>query len=535
MRQPIILTILLLFSGTGAAASSTYKESISLKVFDRLVQARGDFGMPRPKMEFIYDPQELARFQGQTIYLGEKAYDLCIGFGADSLNALAILLSHELVHYYAGHSWEEEFSREFASMDMSQEVKGSWLEDEVQADLWGGLLAYSAGYDVHDVAVEFFPKLYAAYGLKESLTGYQKMSERVLLAVKTGEKIQTLVHLFETANYLVALGMYEDALAYYQFILKEGYRSRELYNNMGVYYAQAALALFRKSELAYGFPFELDAEARIGQSIRGTSWDSPKEQREKLIQEALTHFEMARSLDPGYLPALINQACAHALMGVSVAQEDEEEASLLYDQATLLTKRAEREAKTNPTATTDLLVLKGLLSVLQGDSEGARVNWEKAGSQLAKTNLHVLEKGAFSPAGTRLPRSMERETIEGQSLDLFMRQKTCDTLIGLTVENRQAKWGISQKSLNLKNSVIFLHDAGPVRSAALHITKPGYDGQTQLGIKIGDASARVLETYKTPDAVVQLTNGEFLCYPAREILFRIDAQGRVAGWCVFRK
>lgn len=37
------------------------------------------------------------------IGLEEKAYDICISFGADSLNALAALLGHELVHYFEKH------------------------------------------------------------------------------------------------------------------------------------------------------------------------------------------------------------------------------------------------------------------------------------------------------------------------------------------------------------------------------------------------------------------------------------------------
>lgn len=188
MQRRLIPFSLFFLAAFAALASGDYKEAIARQVFDRLVLARGDFGLPVPNFELVENGQEVARFQGRTIYLGVKAYDLCTTFGADSLNALAILLSHELVHYYAGHTWEDEFSRDFAGTELPQEVKDSWLEDEVQADLWGGLLAYTAGYDVRNVAPRFFPDLYTAFKRDESLPGYQKLSDRVQLARRTGEK-----------------------------------------------------------------------------------------------------------------------------------------------------------------------------------------------------------------------------------------------------------------------------------------------------------------------------------------------------------
>lgn len=535
MQRRLIPFSLFFLAAFAALASGDYKEAIARQVFDRLVLARGDFGLPVPNFELVENGQEVARFQGRTIYLGVKAYDLCTTFGADSLNALAILLSHELVHYYAGHTWEDEFSRDFAGTELPQEVKDSWLEDEVQADLWGGLLAYTAGYDVRNVAPRFFPDLYTAFKRDESLPGYQKLSDRVQLARRTGEKVQQLVHFFETANYLVGIGMYEDALAYYQVILEQGYRSRELYNNIGAYYAQAAILLFRKTEMPYGFPLELDAESRIGRSTRGGEAMTDKDRREQLLQESLQYFEKARSLDPGYTVALINQACAYALLGASMREADADEADLNFIQALAFAKKAEREAKNNRKALADVRVLRGLLSVFQDEKEEAKGWWEKAESPLARTNLQILEKGSIDWAPVRLSRSNEREMIEDQSLDLFLRQMPCDTLIGLAAEGQKVQWGVSARKLGLEHSTVYMHAFSPTRYAVLQIVRQGYTGQTLLGIRLGDSRDKVLEVYKTPDLITQLTNGEFLYYPAREILFRIDEDGRVAGWCVFRK
>lgn len=186
----LILCFESLFFATGFAATENraaffYENQVAQVVFNRLMDARGDFGLPRPQLKFVKDTTELARISGQTIFFGAKAYQVCRSFGPDSLNALAALLSHELIHYNGGHSWEHEFSRAFAGTNLSKEIKDGWLADEVQADLWGGLLAFPAGYHVQKVLPAFFPKLYESYGLDSTISGYPKLQERIQLAQKS--------------------------------------------------------------------------------------------------------------------------------------------------------------------------------------------------------------------------------------------------------------------------------------------------------------------------------------------------------------
>ncbi|MCB0621538.1 MAG: hypothetical protein KDC43_25300, partial [Saprospiraceae bacterium] len=59
-----------------------YKAAVAQEVFDRLVEARGDGGMLTPQLAFVNTEGELASFSGRTVYLGEKAYDVCVSFGA---------------------------------------------------------------------------------------------------------------------------------------------------------------------------------------------------------------------------------------------------------------------------------------------------------------------------------------------------------------------------------------------------------------------------------------------------------------------
>ncbi|MDX1940280.1 MAG: hypothetical protein SFU99_06995 [Saprospiraceae bacterium] len=530
---------LALASNSPGRVDSFYENEISQTVFNRLIDARGDFGLPRPQLKFVKDTTELARISGQTIFLGAKAYQVCRSFGADSLNALAALLSHELIHYYSGHSWEHEFSRAFANMDLSKEIKDGWFADEVQADLWGGLLAFSAGYNVQKILPEFFPKLYNIYGLSESISGYPKLQERIQLAQKSAEKLDILLGFFETANCLVALGMHEDAIAYYQMILREGYRAREVYNNIGVYYTLAALQLFKKGQIPYGLPLELDAKARVGESLKANDDKASKEKRVQLLQEAISYFEQARALDPEYAVALINQGCAYTLLGIAAGQEEVDLVEEQYTQALLLAKRAEREAREQKRTKvqSDGLVLRGILAAVQSDSTDALKLWAQAatmGNALAKVNTEILQNGASETASNRLEKSNEREQIEKVSLDLFLRQPTFDTIIKLESPGMLGKWSQSSTKLFLEQSKIFAHFISQKRYAVLHFTKDDYSNQTLLGIKIGDAREKLMQTYRLPDKTIQTAQGELLVYPAREIMFWLNENGQVERWCVFR-
>ena len=540
----LILCFESLFFATGFAATENraaffYENQVAQVVFNRLMDARGDFGLPRPQLKFVKDTTELARISGQTIFFGAKAYQVCRSFGPDSLNALAALLSHELIHYYAGHSWEHEFSRAFAGTNLSKEIKDGWLADEVQADLWGGLLAFSAGYHVQKVLPAFFPKLYESYGLDSTISGYPKLQERIQLAQKSAEKLEILIGFFETANTLVALDMPEDAAAYYQMILREGYRGREIYNNIGVYYTLAALQLFKSGQVPYGFPIELDTKARVGERLKNNEDQVTKGKRAQLLQDAIACFEQAYALDPSYSVALINQGCAYALLGIATEEDDAGMAEEHFTQALLFAKKAEREAREQKRikVQSDALALRGILAAVQHDATEALKLWAQAtkmGNALAVINAQILQKQDLAAHVDRLGKGSEREQIEKVSLDLFLRQPAFDTIVKLENPAVQGQWSRSGEKMQLAHSEILAHFVSQKRYAVLHFTKDDYPNQTLLGIKIGDTREKLMQAYRSPDKIIQTAQGELLVYSAREIMFWINEKGQVERWCVFR-
>jgi TPR repeat protein len=534
MRKLIFVFLSLSFCSSSLSAEvATYKKETTETIFNQLIKARGDYGgRPKPNLEFVGGTTELARIYDQTIFIGEKAYDICADMGADSLNALAFLLAHELTHYYMEHTWEEEFSRSF----LSAQVEDHWLEDEIQADLFGGLLAFSSGYKVSDVIPSFLPKLYEAYGKEEDLPGYQSLNDRITLSLETAKKIELLTQYFETANYLVALELYEDAAAYYQLILKEGYRSREVINNLGVFHIMAATKFFRKSELPYGLPIELDAEARINESKKGfEDQKDPEKYRLELIDLAIEYFKDARNLDPEYSVAELNLGCAYALKGVAQKKQEPDLAEEHFLQAQLFSKRAKRGK--NEKTTLDALVLAGFIEAMQDEKEDAASTWEKAegkGSALAAANLEVLREGVYSIRPNRLPQSNDRELIDELSLDLYKRRPDFDTLVAIQVGMQKAQWGRDMKNAELPHSFIMAHMVSPARFALLHITADDYPGKSLLGVQRMDSREKLTQVYRDPNQIIQLAQGEFLVYSSREIIFQLNEEGKIVGWCVYR-
>ena len=511
-----------------------YKAAVAQEVFDRLVEARGDGGMLTPQLAFVNTEGELASFSGRTVYLGEKAYDVCVSFGADSINALAALLSHELIHYYSGHTWEQEFSRNFAGSAVVEEIKDDWLEDDVQADVWGGLLAYSAGFRTAEVLPDFLPALYDAYGKKEDLPGYPVLAERIDMARNSGHRLQTLLDLFETANYLVALERYDEAVELYNLVLAEGYRSRELYNNLGVYHVLAAVKLFPPEQVKWGFPVELDAEARISRQTRGGQ-GSAKEQREAWLAKAKDLFEKAYNLDEQYAPALVNLGCVHLLLGIS----DPEEAELHWLEAKVQAIKAGKIEGSAAKVRGDAMVVQGILAALQDSPDKAATLFTRAGesgSPLGPVNLAQLQ-GNELDIHPPLPRTGTRESIENLSLDLFLRKMSFDTSFLTKEGTLSIRWGVTQEKEGLTHSRILttiVNPNQPNKFAVLHLTASDYPGSTQFGIKIGSPAADVAKNYLTPDRVVELATGQIWVYESNTIFFRLE-DGQVAGWGVYRE
>jgi tetratricopeptide (TPR) repeat protein len=362
----------------GLGAATTYKYDVTNAVFQTLLRTRGDIHQVPPALVMNNGEQYIAWMNptGVQIGLEERAYDVCAALGADSLNALAVLLAHELTHYYEKHDWNRNFAHANQHTAAARHVHTTdeSVLQETQADYMGGFLAFSAGYNGYGLMPSLLTELYNAYGLPEAVPGYPALQERVELSRIAMEKLRDLQTVFSTARFLSQLENYEAAAQYYRFI-QQDYQSREVYNNTGVNLALEALSYFGETEMPYVMPFELDPNSRLN-ALKGVLADRIKI-REALLRQAIDQFDKTIALDPAYTAGYLNKASAYALMGA-------------WEDAQYWIGKGRRSADAGYT---DFLVLEGVAAALQADTASAHKLLTEAKSKsstLADINLAIL-------------------------------------------------------------------------------------------------------------------------------------------------
>lgn len=511
-------------------AKKSHKYRVAKEVFDHLVEAAGNSNMIRPRFEMSPVPRMIAAAKGDEalILLEEKAYDICVGFGSDSLNALATLLGHELIHYYEKHNWEDHFIREHQGSSTADHIRDKKLSNkmllETQADQLGGLLAHTAGYSTLTIAPDLLTKLYEGYSLPATspTSQYPSLQERRAIAENSMERLKELIGVYDLAGYFLATHQFDWARSYYEYILnKGGFQSREIYNNLGVAAALSAMSAKRQDKPSFIYPLQLDFSSRM--ASRGGGAD----EQTALLEEARRHFQAAYDLDPEYLPALINMGCVHAELGQ-------------WDDADDQARKALRNAKKagNKAAESDALILTGIIQATNNDKEGAKQSFTAAAevsqNPLSEMNLQVLRGESLPPPPLAGPVSSE-EQIDNFDLDklfgLFLLERFVpEKMISDIVGSFTYAMSREAKSTILVNTDM----SGKEIYGFVQITDPTYSAASFEGIKIGDPASKVIELYGTPSRRMSSIQGEVLVYMNQQIIFRANRQGNVVNWAVFR-
>ncbi|MBK9723170.1 MAG: hypothetical protein IPO78_16425 [Saprospiraceae bacterium] len=162
-----------------------------LKIYNKLVNARGDFRYPVPKLFLRKEVSRVASidYNKLEIVIEEKAYKTCLQYG-DA--AIAFLLGHELTHYYEKHAWRNNFAYAYSDLQIGQEMEKfhDQTANETEADYLGGFLAYSAGYGMFEKADSIIIQLYKEYKLSDQLKGYPSLQDRIELAKEVQKRSQ---------------------------------------------------------------------------------------------------------------------------------------------------------------------------------------------------------------------------------------------------------------------------------------------------------------------------------------------------------
>lgn len=499
-----------------------YKLEVAQRIFDDLVKARGSFRMPVPELVMNTGRRYMAWMHPgkRQIGLEEQAYDICASLGEDSLNALAAMLSHEIIHYYENHDWKRNFINQNDGLEAAEQLEqlSDGLKYETQADYFGGVLAIAAGYNTYGTLTPLLKKAYATYGLPDEIQGYPSLNERLKLSENTARRLEKLFQVYQTANYLSLIEGHTDALAYYQYILGE-YQGFELYNNAGATALLAALALTPKNEMPYVLPIELDLKSRLGQITTRLPKDAVA-RRAQLLEQGQQMFKNALLLNEAEPSAHLNLANLHVLRGEWLDAEYRAQKALSLAEKT-----------SNATAVAKAQVTLGVAAILQKDTSAALAYFQSAQPEvmnLAKINLSVLQGGAdlFAPQNYNVKGV---EEIDGVFPEDFLVAPSFTATVNLP-----GKIYCGYK--HMPGSNIFQHyvDDGSNRFAWFHRTAPGYGGETLAGLSAGATAAEIRAAYGAPDRILSLPNGQCLAYDQRQLLLLTDEAGQLRSWMVFR-
>ena len=323
--KKIIFILLFLFAMSIKLTAQTFldKQKIVQKVFDNIVNAYGN-AKAAPQLRIIGNYQKervVAAYSTTpqpTIKVDEQLIDICLQFKEDSLNALAIIISHELAHYYNDHTFCSDFAFALGNTSLSKALrttnKTNKLEKETEADYQGLWYAAMAGYYSFEIFDKIIDSIYKHYKLPEIVQGYPSKKERKEINRVQKAKIEKLVPVFEVGVILTYAGKYEEAISCFNY-LNKFFPSRENYNNLGTARLLWAIQLKPQQAIEFIYPVEIDPISRLNSTGTRSYGNDEQNQMNNLLQAAKKDFEKAINLDPGYTKAYINLACLYDLIG----------------------------------------------------------------------------------------------------------------------------------------------------------------------------------------------------------------------------
>src|ERR1051325_9904375 len=340
------------------------------------------FSDPDPYLNAYYDPSN------NTVNLGEGVYDVASSFGKDSANALALVLGHELAHFYKDHTWGYDFATKNEYLKISEKIytvnenEARKAEMETQADYFGGIFGYMAGFNTLTVGGDFFTKFYKTADVPSETYGYPTLQERVKICETSTKMLNKMIPLFDAANYLVLIGEYEKAGNIYDNILAT-FPSREIYNNEGAAYSLAALSLFEEGELKFVYPFSLETDTRMDKGGQKGLSEDKVAKRQELLNSAKEMFESANRLDKEYAPAYVNLGLVYALL-------DDKELGLAMAGKGYSIAEKNKDLVMMANAS----IARGIILASDGKNAEAKVEFTKAltgNKNVAQMNLNALD------------------------------------------------------------------------------------------------------------------------------------------------
>jgi tetratricopeptide (TPR) repeat protein len=182
---------------------------------------------------------------------------------------------------------------------------------ERQADEYSAFYCYVAGYKTDHIGEAVIDSIYKRFNLTDKkLKKYPKLSERKLIVKASQDKMKVLKLMFDHGNLALVSGNYEAAQKFYRTIIDYNYKSREMWNNLGVSYLLDAMDDLDSSDYPYLFPLQIDFNTYLEKSTVRSLDDYTEEK----LEEALLYFGYAIQNSDDYAIGYLNKAITEFLL-----------------------------------------------------------------------------------------------------------------------------------------------------------------------------------------------------------------------------
>lgn len=544
-----------LCAGSPAQAADEFLPRASPKVqqaeqvYRRVVQAIGDARTP-PEFKMVrgrssmFDVAMFSPSQHRVV-IEERFYDLAQSLSPSTApHALALILGHELAHFYRNHSWTMEFGRAFAERQAgAAAAPAERRRVEAEADYFGGFYSLLAGYHPLSVAPQVFDAVYKEYRFDETLPAYEHLMHRKEAAKEAQVKLRELVPLFDVGVQLTAIGDYPTAARIFERIAAD-FPGPEMLNNAGAALANESLRWFSEAERRFSYPLEFDPDTRLADDgQRGAAEPDEDERRERrtaLLERAKHLFERAVAAQPSYATAIVNLACVLDLSGESALAADRAASVLAMN------------GHGGDGVAAQALVIAGIAAAHTGRIDEARKAFAEArslGSAVAEGNLAAL---AQTDAERRIGRNadaakpIQPETVGGMSV---MEVNPAEVLTGRG-SRTMGRWDadeerpdvriVALKQGAVRTTVVTHGSAGTRKMLILLGAERDAQGQTVRGVTSGMPVSQLEARYGPPAAMMASRRGLYYRYqnPYRGsqvgLLVRIGVDGAVRDWIAYR-
>jgi tetratricopeptide (TPR) repeat protein len=314
----------------------------------------------------------------------------------------------------------------------------------------------------------------------------------------------------------------------YKALINEfDFKSREIFNNMGVIRYWQAMALAGENEIRFIYPIEIDLESRIT-SVSARGLDAAAIAK---FREARDYFEKAISHDNEYWTAYINQACIYSIL--------KDDLYMARSRCKAVIENAENKV--------DVQNAKLILALIEmqdeeGDKDKASrtiSELSEGGNEYAVLNQSILNGSSWSEivfTGPLNPTEAEDEN------DGVTNKRTIESISGLKGMREHLKLQGSVPSDTViygnprQELITFYYDQAKVLQNEYKLfitTNPGYTDTTSLGIKVGSTDKELKEKYGLPIVILSAAGGWVYNYPKSKMMVVLDQDKRVRKWIIY--